>query len=99
MTWDKNITQTHSVKLESLQNVLFLVSVVECDGDGGLGDASLAVLVDELLQVGGSHMAQVGDAQQETDGVQDVAFTGPEVEDHFYKLFSITKPSCHNLPI
>ena len=66
-----------------MQNVLFLVSVVECDGDGGLGHARLSILVYELLQVGRPHVAQVGDAQQETDGVQDVAFTGPGVEDHF----------------
>ena len=54
---------------------LLLVSVVEGDGDRGLGDPRLTVLVDQLLQVGGSHVAEVGDAQQEADGVQDVTFT------------------------
>ena len=34
----------------SFQGTVFLVPVVEGDGDGGLGDASLAVLVDQLLQ-------------------------------------------------
>ena len=48
---------------------LLLVSVVEGDGDCGLGDASLAVLVDQFLQVGCSDVAQVGDTEEETDGV------------------------------
>ena len=34
----------------SFQGTVFLVPVVEGDGDGGLGDASLAVLVDQHLQ-------------------------------------------------
>ena len=48
------------------------VGVVEDDGDGGLGDARLALLVDELLEVGGPDLLQVGDAQDEADGVEYV---------------------------
>lgn len=51
---------------------LFLVPIVKGDGDGGLGDSSLTALVDELLKVGGPHVTQVGDAQEEADGIQDV---------------------------
>ena len=54
---------------------LLLVSVVEGDGDCGLGDASLAVLVDQFLQVGCSYVAQVGDTEEEADGIQNVAFS------------------------
>ena len=59
-------------------NWLFLVSIVKCDGDGGLRHSRLAVLVDELLEVGGPHVAQVGDAQEEADRIQDVTLARPE---------------------
>lgn len=52
------------------------VGVVEDDGDGGLGDAGLALLVDELLERGGAHLAEVGDAEHEADGVEDVGLAG-----------------------
>lgn len=52
------------------------VGVVEDDGDGGLGDAGLALLVDELLERGGAHRAKVCDAEHEADGVEDVGLAG-----------------------
>uniref|UniRef100_A0A0A9F103 Uncharacterized protein n=1 Tax=Arundo donax TaxID=35708 RepID=A0A0A9F103_ARUDO len=52
------------------------VGVVEDDGDGGLGDAGLALLVDELLERGSAHLAEVGDAEHEADGVEDVGLAG-----------------------
>lgn len=52
------------------------VGVVEDDGDGGLGDASLALLVDEFLEVGSPDLLQVGDSEDEADGVQDVRLPG-----------------------
>jgi len=52
------------------------VGVVEDDGDGGLGDASLALLVDEFLEVGSPDLLQVGDSEDEADGVQDVRLAG-----------------------
>ena len=61
---------------------LLLVSVVKCDGDSGLGDSSLTVLVDKLLEVGRSDMAQVGDTEEETDGVQDITFSRPNNKHH-----------------
>ena len=54
---------------------LFLVSVVKCDGDGGFGDSSLTVLVDQLLEVGSSDVAQVSNAKKETDGIQNVTLS------------------------
>ena len=33
-----------------------LVKIVECNGNSGLGDASLPLLVDELLQTVGTHL-------------------------------------------
>ena len=77
---------------------LFLVSVVKCDGDGGLRDSRLAVLVDELLEVGGPHVAQVGDAKEEADRIQDVTLARPEEISELskYQLWS----GIHlNLPI
>ena len=58
-------------------SLLFLVSVVERDGDCGLGHSCLSILVDELLEVGGPNVAEVGDTQQEADGVKDVALPRP----------------------
>ena len=52
------------------------VGVVEDDGDGGLGDASMALLVDEFLEVGSPDLLQVGDSEDEADGVQDVRLAG-----------------------
>ena len=60
------------------QRRLLLVAVVEGDGDGGLRDARLAILVDQLLEVGGSHVTQVGDAQEEADRIQNVTLARPE---------------------
>lgn len=43
------------------------LGVVEGDGDGGLGDTGLALLVDELLEISGSDLLEIGDAQDEAD--------------------------------
>ena len=56
---------------------LFLVSVVESDGDSCLGHSSLTILVDELLKIAGSDMTQVGDSEEKADGIQDVTFARP----------------------
>lgn len=52
------------------------VGVVEDDGDGSLGDPGLALLVDELLERGGAHLAEICDAEHEADGVEDVGLAG-----------------------
>ena len=69
---------------------LLLVSVVEGDGDCGLGDASLAVLVDQFLQVGCSDVAQVGDTEEEADGIQNVAFSWPARDNYRSEIFNIS---------
>ena len=58
------------------QGRLLLVPVVESDGDSGLGDASLAVLVDQFLEIGRPDVTQVSDAEEEADGVQNVTLPG-----------------------
>ena len=58
------------------QRRLGLVQVVEGDCDCGLGDARVAALVDELLQVGCAHLGQVRDAEHKADGVEDVGLAG-----------------------
>ncbi|KAI3480486.1 hypothetical protein L1887_57332 [Cichorium endivia] len=45
----------------------FAVGVVKDDGDGGLGDAGLATLVDEVLEVVCAHGSEVGDAKHKAD--------------------------------
>ena len=61
------------------KNLLFLVSVIKGDGHSGLGDSSLTVLVHQLLQVGRPDVGEVGDSQQEADGIQYVTFTRPTI--------------------
>lgn len=53
------------------------IGIVEDDGDGGLGNSGLALLVDELLEIGCSDLLQIGDAQHEADGVEDVGLARP----------------------
>ena len=53
------------------------VLIVEHDGDAGLVDARLALLVHELGEVAGADLGQVGDSQDEADGVEDVGFSRP----------------------
>lgn len=53
------------------------VGIVEDDRDGGLCNAGLALLVDELLEIGSPDLLQICDAQDEADGVEDVGFARP----------------------
>ena len=49
-----------------------LVFVVEDDGNAGLVDAGLALLVDELREIAGTDLGQIGNAKDEADGVENV---------------------------
>lgn len=53
------------------------VTVVEDNGDAGLGNPRLALLVDELLQVAHPDMAEVREAQHKTNRVQNVRLAAP----------------------
>jgi len=53
---------------------LLLVFVVKGDCDSGFGNTSLATLVNQFLQVCGSDMAQISDAKEETNSIQNVGF-------------------------
>ncbi len=48
------------------------IVVGEDNGDSGLGDTRLALLVHQLLEIGDAHLLQVGDAHDEANAVQDV---------------------------
>ncbi len=52
------------------------IVVGEDNGDGGLGDTRLALLVHQFLEIGDAHLLQVGDAHDEANAVQDVGLTG-----------------------
>ena len=51
---------------------LRLVAIVEFDGDGGLSDSRVTLLVDKFLQLFSSHVRQLGDTQHEAEGIQDI---------------------------
>ena len=70
---------------------LLRVIVGEDDGNGGLGDARLPLFVNELLQVAGPHLAQVGDPQNEADGVQNVALAAVGARRRWDRGGSLTK--------
>lgn len=53
------------------------LGIVKGNGDGGLGNPSLALLVDELLEISSSNLLEIGDTQNETDGIEDVRFPRP----------------------
>ena len=64
---------------------LRLVAIVEFDGDGGLGDSRVTLLVDKFLQLFSSHVRQLGDTQHEAEGIQDIRLptaiqTGDRIE-------------------
>lgn len=52
------------------------IVVGEDNGDGGLGDTRLALLVHQFLEIGDAHLLQVGNAHDEANAVQDVGLTG-----------------------
>lgn len=52
------------------------VRVIEDDGDGGLGNTGLSLLVDKFLEIGSPDLLQVSDAQNEADGIENVGLSG-----------------------
>ncbi|PON56293.1 hypothetical protein PanWU01x14_183050, partial [Parasponia andersonii] len=52
------------------------IGIIENNGDGGLGNTRLSLLVNKLLEIGSPDLLQIGDAQHEADGVEDVGLSG-----------------------
>lgn len=52
------------------------IGIIEHDGDSGLGNSCLALLVHELLKVGSPNLLQVGDAEHEANRIENVRFAG-----------------------
>jgi len=52
-----------------------LVLIVEDNGNAGLVDAGLALLVHELREVAGTDLGQVGNAKDEADGIENVGLS------------------------
>lgn len=52
------------------------IRIIKHDGDGGLCNTRLSLLVNELLQIGSTDLLQIGDAQDEANGVEDVGLAG-----------------------
>lgn len=55
---------------------MFFVFVVEYNGDVGFCYVGLVVFVDEILEVLCVDGGEVGDVEDEVDGVEDVGFFG-----------------------
>lgn len=48
------------------------IRIIENNGDGGLGNTRLSLLVDKFLKIGSPDLLQISDAQYEADRVKDV---------------------------
>ena len=53
-----------------------LIGVIKYNGDSGLGDSSLTLLVHQFLQIWCHHLLHIGDSHHEADGIQYVWFPG-----------------------
>lgn len=52
------------------------IRIIENNGNGGLGNTRLALFVDKFLEIGSPDLLQIGDAQYEADGVENVGLSG-----------------------
>lgn len=50
------------------------VLIVEYDGNTGLVDTRLSLFVDQLGQIPGTNLGEVGNSEDEADGVENVGF-------------------------
>jgi hypothetical protein len=53
------------------------ILVVEDNRDTGLVDPRLSLFVDEFGQISSPHLTQVGNAQHETNRIQNIGLSGP----------------------
>ena len=53
-----------------------LILIVKYDCDGGLVDTSLALFVYQFGEVSSADLREVLDSEDETDGVENIGFTG-----------------------
>ena len=51
-----------------------LVPIVEYNGNTGLVDTRLSLFVDQLGQVPGTNLGEIGNSEDEADGVENVGF-------------------------
>ena len=75
----------HNLSTDSNDLVIFLsyrtgvgVRIVKDDGDTSLGNTRLPGFVDKLVEIGDPNEIQVGNTQDETDGIEDVGFAWRE---------------------
>ena len=52
------------------------IRIIEHHRHGCLGNPSLALLVDQLLEIRSTHLLQIGNAQHEANGVENVGLAG-----------------------
>ena len=52
------------------------ILVVEHDGNTGLVDTRLSLFVDQLGQIPGTNLGEIGNSEDEADGVENVGFAG-----------------------
>ena len=68
-------SDNNSVQVGIAWRRLCFVSIVKFDGDCGLSDSRVALLVDKLLQLFSTHVSQLGNSQNEANGIQNVRFS------------------------
>ena len=52
------------------------IRIIKHHRHGGLGNPSLALLIDQLLEIGSQNLPQIGNAQHKADGVKNVGLAG-----------------------
>ena len=52
------------------------IRIIEHHRHGGLSNPSLALLIDQLLEIGSQSLPQIGNAQHKADGVKNVGLAG-----------------------
>lgn len=74
---DQNLPRhIHLLALLIAHGTAGLVLVVKDDGDGGLVDTGLTLLVDQFGEVAGADLGEILDSENEADGIEDVGFSG-----------------------
>lgn len=54
---------------------LGFIAIIEYDGHTGFRNTSLAALINEILEVLGSHGAHIRNTEDEANGIEDVGFS------------------------
>ncbi|KAK7262372.1 hypothetical protein RJT34_29941 [Clitoria ternatea] len=71
VSWSAGCTQIVFISERASSSI----GVIEDDGDYGFGDSCLALFVDKFLKIGSPNLLQVGDFEDEANGIKNVGFS------------------------